>query len=167
MSDEADQVLGEVVLLDIPLELRNRAQQHSDELVREMALVALQIDEGDGRDLPVRLTQLVAEVQATYGAFSTRPDAELDAASARGDATARVVYHVPLTVGPYARHLIDILEETDEFCRQGTYLLALASPPDIHAYRIWALREFERQLAGEAPTPWPRYAEQQGVPLSW
>jgi hypothetical protein len=161
-----DEVLREVQLLDVPLELRNRAQQHSDELVREMALVALQIDEGDGRDLPVRLTQLVAEVQATYGAFSAQPDAELDEATARGDLTARVVYRVPVTVGPFARHLIDVLEETDEFCRQGTYLLALASPPDIHAYRIWALREFQRQLAGEAPTPWPQYAHEQGVPLS-
>lgn len=166
MTDEADQVLGEVVLLDIPLELRDRAQQHSDELVREMALVALQIGEGEGRDLPVRLTQLVAEVQATFGAFSARPDAELDAASARGDATAQIVYHVPVSAGPFTRHLIDILEETDEFCRQGTYLLALASPPDIHAYRIWALREFERQLAGEAPTPWPEYAQEQGVALT-
>jgi hypothetical protein len=105
-------------------------------------------------------------VQATYGAFSAQPDAELDEATARGDLTARVVYRVPVTVGPFARHLIDVLEETDEFCRQGTYLLALASPPDIHAYRIWALREFDRQLAGEAPTPWPQYAHEHGVALS-
>ena len=81
----------------------------------------------------------------------------------RGDATARVVYYVPVTVGPYVRHLIEILEEADEFCRQGTYLLALASPPDIHGYRIWALREFERQLAGKSPIPWPDYAEANGI----
>jgi hypothetical protein len=163
MTDDADPVLGEVTLLDIPLDLRQRAQQHSDELVREMALVAMQISEGDGGDLPVRLTQLVAEVQETYGAFSEQPDAELERATTRGDASARVTYHVPVSVGPFAQHLIDILEEADGFCRQGSYLLALASPPDIHAYRIWALREFDRQLAGQSPTPWPEYAAAHGV----
>jgi hypothetical protein len=125
----------------------------------------MQISEGDGDALPVRLTELVADVQLTYGAFSARADAELDAAAARGDAVAsRIVYTVPRHVGPYARHLIEILEEADEFCRQGSYLLALASPADIHAYRIWALREFERQIAGEPPISWPEYAAELGVP---
>jgi hypothetical protein len=161
MTDDA---MVDVVLLDIPMDLRARAQQHSDELVREMTLIALQIREGDGEALPVRLTELVTEVQQTYGTFSERPDAELEAAAARGDdVVSRIVYTVPRHVGPFARHLIEILEETDEFCREGSYLLALASPPDIHAYRIWALREFERQIAGERPTSWPEYAEALGV----
>lgn len=160
-----DDELVDVVLLDIPLDLRQRSQEHSDELIREMTLIALQIHEGDGDALPVRLTALVADVQLTYGAFSSRADAELDAAATRGDdVVSRVVYTVPRHVGPYARHLIEILEEADEFCREGAFLLALASPPDIHAYRIWALREFERQLAGESPISWPTYAAEVGVP---
>jgi hypothetical protein len=163
-TDTAAADLTDVVLLDIPIDLRERAQQHSDELVREMTLIALQIREGDGEALPVRLTELVADVQQTYGAFSARPDAELEAAATRGDQVApRIVYTVPRTVGPFARHLIEVLEETDEFCRDGSYLLALASPPDIHAYRIWALLEFERQLAGEPPTSWPEYAATHGI----
>ncbi len=166
MTDDNEPELADVMLLDIPIDLRERAQQHSDELVREMTLIAMQIREGDGAALPVRLTELVADVQSTYGAFSARPDAELDAASARGDLVApRIVYTVPRTVGPFARHLIEILEETDEFCRDGSYLLALASPPDIHAYRIWALTEFERQIAGEAPTSWPDYAAAHETPV--
>ena len=156
--------LVDVVLLGIPIDLRERAQQHSDELVREMTLIAMQIREGDGDALPVRLTQLVAEVQVTYGAFSAQPDAEFEKAVAAGlDVVPKVVYTVPAHVGPFARHLIEILEETDEFCREGSYLLALASPPDIHAYRIWALREFERQIAGEAALSWPEYAASAGV----
>jgi hypothetical protein len=161
MTDDA---MVDVTLLGIPMDLRERAQQHSDELVREMTLIALQIREGDGDALPVRLTQLVNEVQKTYGAFSARPDAELEAAAARGDeVVSKIVYTVPRDVGPFARHLIEILEETDEFCREGSYLLALASPPDIHAYRIWVLREFERQVAGERPISWPEYAAALGV----
>jgi hypothetical protein len=160
-----DETLVDVVLVGIPVDLRARAQQHSDELVREMTLIALQIREGDGNALPVRLTELVTEVQQTYGAFSAQPDAQIDDAAARGDeVVSKVVYTVPRHVGPFARHLIEILEETDEFCREGSYLLALASPPDIHAYRIWALREFERQIAGEQPISWPDYAAAVGVP---
>jgi hypothetical protein len=160
-----DEPMMDVELLEIPIDLRDRAQQHSDELLREMTLIALQISEGDGEALPVRLTQLVADVQATYGAFSAQPDAELDAVAARGDKVAdRIVYTVPRSVGPFARHLIEILEETDEFCRAGTYLLVLASPPDIHAYRVWALLEFERQSQGLPPVSWPAYAESNGVP---
>lgn len=160
-----DETLVDVVLVGIPIDLRGRAQQHSDELVREMTLIALQIREGDGDALPVRLTELVSEVQQTYGPFSAQPDAEIDDAAARGDqVVGRVVYTVPHHVAPVARHLIEILEEADEFCRDGSYLLALASPPDIHAYRIWALREFERQIAGEQPISWPEYAASVGLP---
>jgi hypothetical protein len=162
-----DEPLIQVELLEVPIALRDRAQEHSDELLREMTLISLQIREGDGDALPVRLTQLAANVRETYGAFTASPESEIDAASARGETVVpRVVYVVPPSVGPYVRHLIEILEETDNFCRAGAYLLALASPPDIHAYRIWALLEFERQIAGEPPTPWPEYAVQQGVAAS-
>ncbi|MDX6201320.1 MAG: hypothetical protein QOJ83_820 [Frankiales bacterium] len=159
-----DDELADVTLLDTPVELRARSQQHSDELLREMTLIALQIREGDGNALPVRLTELVTEVQLTYGRFSAQTDVELDNAAARGDKVApTIVYRVPRTVGPFARHLIEVLEETDEFCREGSYLLALAAPPDIRAFRLWALTEFERQIAGEAPMPWPEYARRNGI----
>jgi hypothetical protein len=159
-----DQDLIEIQLLDVPLELRSRSQQHSDELMREMTLVALQIEDGEGDVLPVRLTQLAADVQANYGAFSNRPDEELDAATARGDKVhARVVYHVPPGIGPVARHIIDVLEETDQFCREGNYLLSLAAPPDIAAFRHWALEEFERQSQGGEPRPWGVYAASRGL----
>jgi hypothetical protein len=154
-----EEPLADVVLLGVPLELRARSQEHSDELVREMTLIALQIREGDGDALPVRLTELAAEVQLTYGAFSAPADARLDAAAARGETVVpRTTYTVPRAAGPFARHLIEVLEETDEFCRAGSYLLALASPPDIHAYRVWALTEFERQIAGGQPLSWVDYA---------
>ena len=159
----SDQPLIQVELLEVPVALRDRAQQHSDELLREMTLIALQ--NSTSHELPVRLTQLAADVRVNFGAFTATPESLLDAATDRGDdMVPRVVYQVPASVAAYSRHLIEILEETDEFCRGGEYLLALASPPDIHAYRIWALLEFERQAGGEAPTSWPKYAADHGIP---
>jgi hypothetical protein len=158
-----DAPLIEVELLEMPLGLRHRALQHSDELLREMTLIALQ--DSRSHDLPVRLTQLASDVQVNFGAFTANPEAEIDAAVERGDAVVqRVVYHVPASVSAYCRHLIEILQEADEYCRRGEYLLALECPPDIYAYRMWALLEFERQLAGEAPTSWPKYAAENGIP---
>jgi hypothetical protein len=154
-----DEPLVDVVLLEVPLALRERAQEHSDELLREMTLIAMQISEGDGDELPVRLTRLSHEVESTYGLFTGVPNAAFDAAIARGDAVlARAVYTVPTTMKSHIHHLLEIYEETDEFCRAGAYLLALASPPEIHHYRVWTLREFERQIDGLPPMSWPDYA---------
>jgi hypothetical protein len=47
-----------------------------------------------------------------------------------------------------------ILDEVDELCRQGQYLLTLATPPDLVAYRHWLLEEFTRQIAGQEPVAW-------------
>jgi hypothetical protein len=157
-----DEPLIEVELLELPVALRDRAQQHSDELLREMTLIALQ--NSHNHELPVRLTQLAADVQVNFGAFTATPESEIDAAVERGDAVVpRIAYHVPATVAAYCRHLIEILEETDEYCRGGEYLLALACPPDIYAYRMWALLEFERQIAGDTATSWPKYAADNGI----
>jgi hypothetical protein len=51
-----------------------------------------------------------------------------------------------------------MLDEVDEFCRQGKHLLTLATPPELVAYRRWYLGEFIAQLAGRPATPWPDYA---------
>ncbi len=158
----AEPELIEVELLDVPVELRNRAIEHSDELLREMTLIVMQ--NAQSHELPVRLTQLAADVRVNFGGFAATPDAVIDDAADRGqEIVPRLVYQVPASVAPYSRHLIEILEETDEYCRGGKYLLALASPPDIHAYRIWALLEMERQIGGAAPTSWPKYAADHGI----
>lgn len=150
--------LVDVRLLEVPVAVRGRSMQHGEELVREMTLVA-QSEDLPGTALPQRLVQLAKEVRSTYGVFSVKADQEFDAAVARGDEVIdELVYHVPPTMGPFVRHLIEVLDEADAYCRAGQHLLTLATPPDIAAYRLWVLREFERQLAGEPPVPWPRFA---------
>ncbi len=50
-----------------------------------------------------------------------------------------------------------MLDEADAYCRQGSHLLTLQTPPDQRAFRTWFLAEFLSQLAGGPPTPWPEY----------
>ncbi len=129
--------------------------QHGEELVREMTLVAQQA-EGRAGHTPRRLVELAKEVRTTYGAFTVQADEEYERAVARGDEVIdELTYRVPSTIGPFVRHIMEVLDEADDYCRQGQHLLTLATPPDVKAYRTWILREFERQLAGEPPTPWP------------
>ena len=46
-----------------------------------------------------------------------------------------------------------MLDETDEFCRDGT-LLTLQADDDVVAFRRWYLREVVDQIAGRPARPW-------------
>jgi len=154
---EAD--LGPIVeirLLQLPVQLWMRTQQHTDELLREFVLLSQQLrhDETPSLPLPVRLGQLVAELGGNYGSFSEEQEAQLFGAAAAGQDAIDVTYRMPAAVGTAARHLGDLLNEVDEYCRSGEHLLTLETPPDLVAFREWYLEEFRRQIAGEPPTPW-------------
>ena len=151
--------LAEVRLLAVPVQLRWRSIQHGEELVREMTLVAQHRGRDPDHSLPRRLVDLAVEVRTTYAAFTVKADEQFEAARARGDEFIdEITYHVPPSVGPFARHLIEVLDEADAYCRAGQHLLTLATPPDIAAYRLWVLTEFERQLLGSEPTPWTEFS---------
>ena len=150
--------LVEVRLLGVPVPLRERSTEHGEGLMREMTLIAQQLTAGDGPALPVRLVQLVTDVRATFGIFTEGADAELDAAAENGVLVVEeIVYRVPIATGAYCTHLLDIIDETDTFCRAGEHLLTLASPPDVRAYQDWILGEFVRQTAGLPPIAWPDF----------
>jgi hypothetical protein len=53
-----------------------------------------------------------------------------------------------------AQRVEQLLDEADAFCRDGT-LLTLEPSPDVVAFRRWYIGELARQVAGEAPEPWP------------
>ena len=155
MTDTAEHELVEVRLLGVPIALRERSTQHGDELLREMTLIAQQaVDDGD---VPARLVQLATEVRDTYSQFTLNANAEMDAAAEAGIASVDVVYRVPRSVAGMCRHILDVIEEADAYCRQGQYLLTLATPPDVLAYQRWIVGEFIRQPGGEAPIPWGEY----------
>jgi hypothetical protein len=147
----------EVRLLRLPVAIWSRTQQHTDELIREFVLLAQQMhhDAESAPPLPVRLVRLVDELSAGYGAFSEEQTERLFRAAAAGEVELDLTYQVPEAAGGAARHLGDMLNEADAYCRTGEHLLTLETPADLVAFREWYLEEFRRQVAGGQPTPWP------------
>lgn len=146
-----------VRLLQVPVALRGRSMQHGEELVREMTLVAQQSAE-QGHSLPTRLVELAQDVRTNYGALTAAADVAYAEAAARGDEVIEeIVYQVPDTMAAFIKHIGELLEEADAYCRAGQHLLTLATPHEVATYRAWSLQEFERQLSGLPPTPWPEY----------
>jgi hypothetical protein len=150
--------LVEVQLLQVPIPLWSKAQQLTDELLREFALASAQADDGDEHHLPARLTRLIHHLNARFAGSSTAQEEELHAAAAAGQAVLeRLVFTVPDAAAPASLELAAMLDEADEYCRQGQHLLTLAAPDDVVAFRRWYLGEFIRQPSGAAPKPWPEY----------
>jgi len=148
-----------VRILRFPLELWARSSEHHEGLLREFALLRaagrLPLEAGGGHDVPLRLQQLVDALTSQYAEAVSAADDLRDEALARGDATIDLEYQLPRAAGVASEALLQLLAETDEFCRRGQDLLTTPPPPDQIAFREWYLGEFTRQLAGEPPTPWP------------
>lgn len=156
MSIDTAAELVDVRLVGVPIALRERSTQHGDELLREMTLIVQQAATDTG--VPGKLVRLAAEVRGTYSEFTVHANAEMDAAAEAGIDSIDVVYQVPRSVAGFCRHILDVINEADAYCREGKYLLTLATPPDILAYQQWILGEFIRQPNGEPPLPWSEYA---------
>ena len=144
--------LRTVRLLHFPLQVWQRSADHHQELMREFTLMALRPDLS--RDVPGRLRDLIDRVQERYGGFTEMPTAERTAAVAAGRDFTDLTYVVPESSRQFARELSELLDEADEFCRQGN-LLTLAAPPESVAFRHWFFDEFCRQIDGLPPRPWP------------
>ena len=146
--------MATVRLLAAPVRLWARSTEHHDELMREMALLAISPPR-EGHDLPLRLVELVEVLGRQYGGATSRPDVEREAAHAGGLDRVDLEYRVPRSAGAAAQALAAILAEADEFCREGGALLTLAKPADQVAFSAWYINEFVAQIGGAAPTPWP------------
>lgn len=145
--------------LEFPVPLWEQAQEQTDALRREFALATADAETGDSSaHLPVRLIRLLQELDEQYGGVATQQEQQLfEAASAGTQVLADLAYAVPASIGPAAQALGRILDEADEYCRQGRHLLTPAAPPEVVAFRWWFLRQFIDQTAGQAPVPWPQY----------
>lgn len=155
--------LVEIRILELPVAVAARAQEHAADLLREFTLIAARPPSGDGHELPGQLTQLVESLTRDYGGFTAEQEMLLADAITQGRESLDLVYRVPESVGDAVRHLGELLDRADGYCQAGEHLLTLATPPEALDYRRWYLGEFTRQLAGEAPLAWPMWAsEQQG-----
>jgi hypothetical protein len=156
----------EVHLLALPVQIASRAQQHFDELLREFALMQGGEDdpgEGEHRPVPQRLLDIVDGLTKQFAGVNDAARERLEAAVLRGDRVIEDhVLELPPEAAPGSQALGDILDEADDYCRQGEHLLTLETPPDCLAYRRWYLSEVIDQLGGAAPTPWPESAHRTG-----
>ena len=144
-----------VELHRLPVELQARAGEHAQELQREFVLIAEGLQHGEGASaLPRRLLDLVDTLQRRYGGFTVDQEDTLDRALRDGVPTLDLTFAVPPDAAEAAVALGAMLDEADEYCREGRHLLTLATPPDLVAYRRWYLEQFVDQIAGHPPTPW-------------
>ena len=149
--------LAEVRLLQVPVPLWSKAQQVSDELLREFALASAQADDDD-HHLPTRLTALIDTLTQRFEGVSTEQEQRLmDAAAAGEEVVDELVFRIPPEAGPVSKELGDMLDEADVYCREGQHLLTLAAPEDVVRFRRWYLWSFIDQVAGGTPVAWPDY----------
>jgi hypothetical protein len=152
---EHNRQLVDVELRRLPVELQARAAEHAQELQREFVLIAEGLQHSEGPPtLPRRLLALVEALQREFGGFTVEQEDTLDHAVRAGIPTIDLTFRVPPAAAPAAVAIGQMLDEADEYCREGRHLLTLATPPDLVAYRRWYLQQFVDQIAGCAPTPW-------------
>ena len=161
MSAVSSEELVTVQIIGLPTALQSEAQQHTDEITRELMLVAEQMrQKGDSEGLPVRFVELVSSLSGRYAMFTAEQEAQLNAAIAAGDPTVDLTYTVPVSAAAAAGELGRVLDEVDEYCQQGRLLLTLATPAEQVTYRQWFLDQFVDQAAGAPPVAWSDYAQQ-------
>ena len=148
-AQESEPLL-DVWLMAYPLRLGGRASEHYESVFREFALLSTA---EPGPSVPGRMMQLVEELGNRFARNNVH-EHERDAALARGEEVLDIRLRVPASVAPLSSRVAEMLDETDEFCRQGV-LLTLAPTEDVAAFRRWYLDELVRQVAGEPPKPWP------------
>jgi hypothetical protein len=144
--------LLDVMLIDLPVEDFRRSQQHHDALLREFALVDAGVATNTDT-VPRRVLDLVRQLRQRFGSFSAEPETRLREAIQRNDTSIDIHFRVPVAARHAAIELGRLLEEADEYCRQGA-LLTLAAPPDVRAFRNRYLEEFVRQIDGAPPRSW-------------
>lgn len=143
--------LIDVQLLHLPVKVQQQAAEHHDALVRELTLVRAS---SAAESLPHRLLDLTYELRDKFTHFSEAPRAILQDAAHQGDDYVDVTFRVPRESGADLARLAELLDEADDYCRQGELLVTLAAPPIVVAYRRWLVNEFVAQADGRAPRPW-------------
>jgi hypothetical protein len=146
-----------VHLLQLPVPLAARAQQHHEELMREFALLSAGPDDAEAH-VPRRLLDLVHGLSERFSGFGDAPRGRLQVAIARGDDVIDDhVLELPREAGPASQALAASLDEAEDFCRRGRHLLTLAAPEDCVAYRAWYLSQVVGQLSGAPAVSWPDF----------
>ncbi len=146
--------MGEAVLLDYPLRIWARQQEHSEE---GPARVHAARERGFLRGGPRRSARLIALAELFRDRFGRLVDAITATRLAALEAGAdRMDWHVPLprATPELIRQVQAVYVEVDEYCRSGD-LLTLARPADVVALQDWSTNEILAQFSSAEPIPWP------------
>jgi hypothetical protein len=147
--------LRRVRLIRMPVPVWLETQQHMDELLREFTMLSAGLADGSSEHhTPRRLLTLVGALREQYGSGSEERNAAIFAAAEAGATELDLDLDLPVGAVGAAKQLGDMLDEVDEYCRQGQHLLTLAAPPELVRFRRWYLGEISAQLQGGEPTPW-------------
>ncbi len=150
-----EQDLVEVQLIGLPVQVWADAQEHTDGLLREFAL--LRAGEEETHDVPARLLALVDDLQQRFAGTDEDQRTALFESAAAGEVSLDLTYRTPPAAAQACVDLDRMLDAADEYCRSGQHLLTLATPAEQVAFRKWYLGEFVAQIGGARPTPWPDY----------
>jgi hypothetical protein len=150
----SDSGLVEIRIVGLPLDVWSRAQEHTDGLLREFTLLLAGEAAAIESRTPRNLLQLIEELEADYAGITTEQAEQLQSAFLAGQRTIDLTYRLPPGVAAACRRLETALDEADEYCRNGQYLLTLASPPEVLAFRRWFLGQFVDQVEGSPPQSW-------------
>jgi hypothetical protein len=152
----------QVHLLELPVPLAAAAREHFEGLSREFMLIAS--SSNDDQHVPARLMALVDTLTAQFAGINSEADQRLeDAIDAGAERLEDHVLELPPEASAASVALGDIIDEADEYCRQGQHLLTLATPPELVAYRHWYLGQVVDQLAGQPPVAWPASPQARGL----
>lgn len=145
-----------VRLVDVPVALFVASEQHTNDLLREIALMAAARPESG-------LGHLYSDLLATADTFAHRP-AEIRERIAESIALARrsgrdtvtVDFDADATAADGALAWEELLQRFDAMSREEQ-LLTLPADAELLAYRSWYVRELVEQVrTGRSPVSWER-----------
>jgi hypothetical protein len=156
-----------VHLRSLPVPLAAKAQERSEDLLREFALLTADLIGNrapDAEDVPAQLLELVVSLTQQLAELQQESVKRFHGAVADGSSV--IDDHVlewPLELAAVTRALADLFDEADQYCWMRAELVSLATPPDCAAYRRWVFAQVLDQLDGRTPVPWPDSAAARGL----
>jgi hypothetical protein len=151
-----------VQLRGLPVPLAARAREHSEDLLREFALITADVVEQEapaaGREVPVRLLDLVVRLAQQFFGWTSDADRRLESAIAAGTSVIDHEVELPYEASAATSEMARLLDEADRYCWTTDTLLELVTPPECVAYRRWCFAQVLDQLDGRHPVPWPESA---------
>lgn len=151
MGTEAAATRRVVRLVDVPVRLYRETQQHTDELLRELVLMAgWEATRGES-GAATRLAGTADRHRAERHALSLVAERVL--AGAAGS-TVTIEYEVDVSAADTSAEWAALLDELAELCREGG-MLVVPAHGEVAAFSRWFCEEFVRQLREDAePRPW-------------